>query len=248
MIKLERNFTPLFFSPQNVSRLTEKIKSSGTHVWHHDDVKNSLMELSDKKCAYCEVKLGEKSTYHEVEHFKDKNDYPDDVIEWNNLLPSCRHCNGSKGTHDVVEEPIVNPFEELPAEFFYIKNFRMKGRNEKGILTIDVLNLNDREHLVKPRCETGSIIAEKIEDSLTLFEGYLLNPTSKNKRKLIGTVRGILKECQRSAIFSAVSATVLHTSEDYLTLRDNMMAHKLWDEDMENLHIMSSNIQLPTTA
>lgn len=39
MIKLERNFTPLFFSPQNVSRLTEKFKSSGTHVWHHDDVK-----------------------------------------------------------------------------------------------------------------------------------------------------------------------------------------------------------------
>lgn len=61
MIKLERNFTPLFFSPQNVSRLTEKFKSSGTHVWHHDDVKNSLMELSDKKCAYCEVKLGEKA-------------------------------------------------------------------------------------------------------------------------------------------------------------------------------------------
>ncbi|HFW3885888.1 TPA: hypothetical protein ACIBLN_004837, partial [Salmonella enterica subsp. enterica serovar Cotham] len=92
-----------------------------------------------------------------------------------------------------------------------------------------------REHLVKPRCETGAIIAEKIEDSLTLFEGYLSNPISKNKRKLIGTVRGILKECQRSAIFSAVSATVLHTSEDYLTLRGNMMAHKLWDEDMENL-------------
>ncbi|EEQ18398.1 Uncharacterised protein [Yersinia intermedia] len=248
MIKLERNFTPLFFSPQNVSRLTERFKNNGSHVWHHDDVKNSLMEISDKKCAYCEVKLGEKSTYHEVEHFKDKNDYPDDVIEWNNLLPSCRHCNSSKGTHDVVHEPIINPFNDIPAEYFYIKNFRVKGKNGIGTLTIDVLNLNDREHLVKPRCETGTIISEKLEDSVVLFEEYISNPTNQKKRKLIGTVRGILNECQKSAIFSAVSATILHTSEDYLIIRDIMKANNLWDEDMEQLHLMSRSIKLPTKA
>ncbi|HEI9845364.1 TPA: hypothetical protein SLN72_002349 [Morganella morganii] len=248
MIKLERNFTPLFFSPQNVSFLTEKFKSSGAHVWHHDDVKNSLMDLSDKKCAYCEVKLGEKSTYHEVEHFKDKNDYPDDVIEWGNLLPSCRHCNGSKGTHDVVCEPIVNPFNNIPSDFFYIKNFRLKGKNEIGTLTIDVLNLNDRDHLVKPRCEIGSIISEKLEDSTFLFNEYILKPTNQKKRKLIGTVRGILKECQKTAMFSAISATILHTSEDYLIIRDNMKANDLWDEDMEQLHLMSRHIKLPTNA
>ena len=36
----------------------------------------------------------------EVEHFEDKKNNPNKVIEWENFLPSCKRCNGSKFTQD----------------------------------------------------------------------------------------------------------------------------------------------------
>ena len=79
--------------------------------------------MSNQKCAYCEGRLDLKSDYMEVEHFRDKKDYPNDVLIWENLLPSCKHCNGNKSSHDVVSEPIINPFVDVPREHIFLKSY-----------------------------------------------------------------------------------------------------------------------------
>ncbi|EOU6349313.1 TPA: hypothetical protein ACHKZ8_005011 [Escherichia coli] len=72
MIKLERNFIPDFFTRVDLLSLTQEFKDNGTSVWHHPEVKSACLKLSNGKCAFCEVKLEEASTYNEIEHFKDK--------------------------------------------------------------------------------------------------------------------------------------------------------------------------------
>ena len=109
MIKLERSFPPIFLTSIEVKRLTEEYKTTKNSVWNIVELKKALLETSYGKCAYCECDLTVESKYMEVEHFRDKDSYPDDVVEWLNLLPSCKRCNGAKGTHDTVIEPIVNP-------------------------------------------------------------------------------------------------------------------------------------------
>ncbi|WP_241755058.1 HNH endonuclease family protein [Citrobacter freundii] len=237
--------TPIFFHPNNVAHLTQEYKTNGTSVWKNSIVQDALLETSHKKCAYCEVKLNEKSTYLEVEHFKDKGSYPDDVIEWDNLLPSCKHCNGSKSTHDVVSEPIINPFTTNPVTHLSFKNYRVKWKTEIGKLTVEVLNLNDNEHFVKPRCEVGAILEDKLEKAQESMDKYILNQHHSTKRKIVGLIRGILSECQESSLFSAASATIIHTSQEYQAVRNDMLLHGIWDNSLEELHAASSKLSLP---
>ncbi|HHT4298683.1 TPA: HNH endonuclease [Citrobacter werkmanii] len=236
MIKLERNFTPDFFTRMDLESLTQDFKDNGTSVWHHPEIKAACLKLSHGKCAFCEVKLDEASTYNEVEHFKDKKKFPDDVIRWENLLPSCRHCNGSKQRHNVVLEPIINPCNDLPSEHLYMKGYRVKGRTVLGIQTVDVLNFNHREHKFIPRCKAGEVIESSIDDAIEKLNFYLANPSTRRKNILMNLVEAILNECQKTAPFSAVSASMLHRSVEYAQLRESMQIRRLWTDYMQELH------------
>lgn len=246
MIKLDRNFTPLFFTPANVIILTNKYKSEAAHVWQNDEVKTALANLSCSKCAYCEVLINQSSAYLEVEHFKDKKSYPDDVINWENLLPSCRHCNGSKGTHDVIEEPIINPFTLDPKKHLYFFNYRIKGKDDLGKMTVEALNLNDREHFVEPRFKVGNKISSMIEDALDLLTTYKDKASTQRKNKLLRAIRALLLECQSKTVFSAVSATILHANAEYDDLRKELKLLNLWSEELNDLDQHSLEIKLDT--
>lgn len=245
MIKLERNFTPEFFTREDLAALTNLFKKYDTHVWHHPEVKSACLELSHGKCAFCEVKLEEASTYNEVEHFKDKKTYPDDVIRWENLLPSCRHCNGSKQRHDVVAYPIINPCLDVPSEHLFMRGYRIKGRTPLGEETVDTLNFNHCEHKFIPRCKAGEVIDHSIDDAIDKLEDYLENPHTKRRNKLMNMVEAVLGECQKTAPYAAVSATVLHSSLDYAELRKKMIDLQLWTPYMQDLHEESSVYVLP---
>ncbi|MEG3132372.1 hypothetical protein SC206_02155 [Rouxiella sp. T17] len=237
MIKLNRNFTPIFFNPQNVSVLTAKFANNNkARVWHHYDVREACMTLSTNKCAYCEVMLDQKSTYMEVEHFKHKDAYPNEVIKWTNLLPSCRHCNGSKGDHDVVKEPIVNPCIDNPPDHFEMTGYRLIPKTPLGEMSIEVLNLNDVKHYVIPRCGIGSILSDNIELAQKYFQEYIANRNTKNKRKVVNLIRAILVQCQSDALFAAVSASVLHENRLYKKLVPDLMSQGLWASDLKLLH------------
>ncbi|EON3359533.1 hypothetical protein AB9H26_22755 [Yersinia enterocolitica] len=246
MIKLERNFTPDFFTRMNLQSLTQEFKDNGTAVWHHPEVKSACLKLSDGKCSFCEVKLDEASTYNEVEHFKDKSTFPDDVIRWENLLPSCRHCNGSKQRHNVVLNPIINPCNDLPSEHLYMIGYRIKGKTDLGTTTVDVLNFNHREHKFIPRCKAGEIIDSSIDDAIEKLNWFIESPNTRRKNILMNLVEAILDECQKKSPFSAVSATMLHRSVEYAHLRESMQIQDLWTDYMQELHDESLNLMLPS--
>lgn len=247
MIKIERNFTPVFFTPAHVAALTNAFKTSKAHVWQHKDVKEACLTLGNNKCAYCEVILNQKSTYLEIDHFRHKDYYPNEVIEWNNLLPSCRHCNGTKNDHDVVAEPIINPGVHNPAEHVYLKAYRLKGIDSLGEMTIEVLNLNDSEHYVIERCKVGSFIEEKIEEAEMKLQNFISSPIPARKRELNKVMRALMKQCQKDALFSAVSATSLHESEEYADIRNKMISHNIWSQQYESLHQNSLSLRLPVS-
>lgn len=50
-----------------------------------------------RRCGYCE-----DSAANEIDHFRPKNLYPDQVFVWQNYLPSCSPCNRRKGSRFAV--------------------------------------------------------------------------------------------------------------------------------------------------
>ena len=240
MIKINRCSPTDYLTSNKVLELTDKFKSEHKNVWANKCIKNTLMSMSYNKCAYREVKLGERGCYLEVEHFKDKHTYPDDVVNWDNLLPSCKHCNTSKSTHDVVNEPIINPCDIDPREHLYFQNYRLKGKTDLGDLSIEILDLNNRKHLVFPRCEVGDKLSERIEE---LNRSYSIS-NDREKRKLVRTIKAILEECQADSLFSALSASVVLMSDEYSNLKNKMVSDSLWDDELEELERKSKDLVL----
>jgi len=179
----------------------------------------------------------------EVEHFHDKHQYPDKVMDWNNLLPSCKHCNGHKSTHDVVTDPIINPFTDNPNDHLYFQYYRYKAKDIKGENTISVLDLNDGERkLVDTRFEIGNALQETLEEVLTKLDAYQDYPTISKKNKLVGAVTNIIRQCLPENEYSALCATVLHSCEEYKKLKVGMQKCDLWTSNMDDYDTLSRNI------
>lgn len=56
-------------------------------------IRDALRAMSGDRCAWCEAALGSGL---EVEHYLPKTSFPWLRYCWQNLLPACRECNGSK--------------------------------------------------------------------------------------------------------------------------------------------------------
>jgi len=244
MIKLERKYTPIRLNPILVSTLTDKFKKEGTNVWNVDWLKKSLLSLSYGKCSYCECNITEESKYMEVEHFEDKDNNPDKVLEWNNLLPSCKRCNGSKSTHDVIASPIINPFVIDPKQHLYLSWYRFKEKDLLGKATIEVVNLNHAERAIQKRFEVGEGLEELIDIAATRLTSYVDKQIIQRKNKLVNIVEEILKECIPESIYAGTCATVLHKSIEFNLTMKKMKSIGLWTSENENLFQKSKAIQL----
>jgi len=244
MIKLKRYDKPAFLSDEKVLELTKEFKEKKTTVWNKDEIKIPLLNSSHKKCAYCECKLDEESKYMEVEHFEDKDNNADKVVLWENLLPSCKRCNGSKGTHDVISKPIVNPYIDEPKEHFKLKNYKLKKKTDKGQESIDTCGLNDYERIGKVRFEIGFKLEETIEIVEDRYDLYIADKTTRRKNRLIKSLKGLLIECQLTSSYSATTSTILHSSETFNDLVQKLKDEELWDDEHQKLYDRSKKLVL----
>ncbi|MCI7782046.1 MAG: HNH endonuclease [Parabacteroides sp.] len=242
MIKLTRNTAPDKLSEEFVKEGTEKYKTTKESVWNVDWLKEALLNMSNQKCAYCEGRLDLKSDYMEVEHFRDKKDYPNDVLIWENLLPSCKHCNGHKNSHDVISEPIINPFVDFPKEHIFLKSYLYKPKDELGQSTIDVLDLNDSTRLVIARCTLGTEINKRLEERLHEIKTGLTQTGAKKRFK--NKMRELMKKCLPDAEYSAVCSTELISSTEYAEIVNLMKDLSIWDEEFEDYNSIISSIAL----
>ncbi|WP_095191942.1 HNH endonuclease [Pseudomonas sp. Irchel 3E19] len=242
MIKLERRPKPAYLSEAVVIELTQKFKNDGSSVWNHAQIKTPLLASSNEKCAFCECSLSDESKYMEVEHFRYKNLYKDSVVEWSNLLPSCKRCNIAKGVHDVVTDPLVNPYDVDPRHHLSFRLYQLRGKDKIGISTVDALDLNNSDRLVLRRFEVGEQVFRSVRVAADRLESYKNSTTAIRKNKLLNIVETILDECQPRAAYAATTATVALSDEEFLEVITQLRALDLWKDYLEEKLLAAQNI------
>ncbi len=240
MIKIERAPKPPQLNDEVKAELTQEYRDKESPVWRQSYIHDTLYDMSNGKCAYSEVKFDD-SSYMEIEHFKDKHQYPEFVVDWDNLLPSCKTCNDAKGTWDVVENPIVNPTVDNPQEHLFVKSFRFYGKDDVGKNTIDCLNLNDRTQFVESRSSDSCSIADQIE--LLDWESA---DTDRKKRNKVNKLLSIMNSCDRRNAYSAVLATyLLYELPSYHQLKEKIAADGYWSAALQAKENELREIALP---
>ncbi|WP_278572898.1 HNH endonuclease [Fusobacterium ulcerans] len=254
MIKIERSEKPEQLTEELQKKLTEEFKKhKEKSVWNKPFIREKLLEESNSKCVYCECFIGNGRKEMHIDHFHYKDKYIEEVVSWDNLNPSCPHCNKSKSTHDTYLFPIINPFEQNPKDYFYLKNYRYYSRNNdvEEIVrnTISVLGLNDTEKVVKFRFEQAEILIDKIED--------IYNFANENKEVLCYDIRKknrVLRGCHnlltkgiKTAEYSAYMATVIKENEYYSRLKQILIELNLWDEDLYALDEEVGEMKMQTS-
>ena len=236
MIKLKKGEKPKYLTKEKEQELTEVFKKDRTKsVWKHNEIGKALLESSSYKCAYCECELQKEDSYMQIEHFKDKDTYPDDVVNWDNLLPSCSRCNRKKWTLDVVSKPIINPYIDNPKSHLCQQAFRLYSKDIKGETTITELFLNDDHRVVYHRFLASNEIGRQLTE--LVGESHNLNKTRNGVNRL-------LLSCQPNQPYSAFIACALHSNQDYTALKELLINNRLWDEDLDELHNKSIDIAL----
>lgn len=239
MIKLKRGHAPRELTPEVVANKVARFKKDEKQrVWDEPYIKQALLDMSHGKCCYCECNVVEECKYFEVEHFHGKKKYPDEVVDWDNLLPSCKRCNVRKHEHDTKAEPIVDPSKEDPRE--HLSLFRcaiFRPKNDKGRNTIDVLDLNDLDRLAAKRLVISGAMAKKVGE-LSEWAKKLVDGTwsgTHNERKLMNGVTDLFQSCGAAAKFSAVKTTAVLTDPMYDGLKEDMQQMGIWTSEMSEL-------------
>ena len=244
MIKLNLPQEPPELTAQK-ARLTAEYREKKKTVWSEgavgETIKRVLCEMTHNKCAYSEAPLETNGSVMHIEHFYPKSIYPERVVEWGNLLPTCATCNAGKGALDVGKTPIVNPLRDDPKDFLYVEGFRYRACDQKGVgqRTIDVLRLNNLAQFGVPRFKAAQYIVEAIERVLRQADGiadYLLR----------GEVLQLMGEAGPSHPYAAVIATHLLYEHDGLAKLETLLRDRgAWDEHLAAAKQTLVSIALP---
>lgn len=252
MIKLNRLDKPSELTPEVEKQLIGEYKKTEKSVWKKDFITVPLLKMSHNKCCYCETILGVQARPMQVEHYHCKSLYPDEVVKWENLLPSCSECNSNKSTIDTYKTPLIDPSVDNPREYLYLKCFMIKSKDNnilsKGRLTVDKLDLNNQSKLVIPRIKIANAMYYKLKDihKKTIALNSREDGKLYNKSKIINTLVDILKMAQPDAEYSAFMATIILTDEDYIEIVNILKAKSLWTNELESLHNCADEIKLDT--
>lgn len=247
MIQLIRPNAPTVMTEDFIDNGVNQFIQNGSSVWNIDEIKTTLSEMSGGKCAYCELKLGEGAAYLEVEHFYSKQHHAQRVLEWENLLPSCRRCNGKKGNWDVAahDQMLVDPVLMNPTDHIRLDEaYRPSGLTLEGQNTVVEIGLDDIHRLGVLRYKLGESFKRKLEDLHMRYVDLPPGATARQRRSIIRSIKAALEMCRCDQPFSAVIATVLMRNANYATLKAAMMAAGEWDLELENDHLTAATSSL----
>ena len=240
MIKLDRSPCPEELTEEVRQKLTQVFKDTGKSVWkapHAPYIEEPLLKSSHNKCAYCEGDVTTGSSFMEVEHFHDKSTHPDEVVKWENLLPSCKRCNGKKHTFNTKLEPFINPYEINPKEHLVFSDYTLFPKTIAGRNTINELLLNDPQRLHTVRYKIGKELTKQIEDLHEKVCDYKngVKPSSRTRNSIISTLENLMVEALPTSTYSATVATVMTNNAYFLTIVDILKQLDLWSPDMDNM-------------
>lgn len=243
MIKLTRPECPTELTAEIKASLTDEFLKTGNSVWNKSYIRAGLRAMSGGKCAFCECKLEEESKYLEVEHFAHKDKYKDQVVEWKNLLPACRRCNGQKSTHDVIIEPIINPAEDDPRASLTFYCYRFSALDQKGQTTLETLSLNDYNRLTLGRFKIGDNILNQLDELAISARSYSPGVTTiRTNNRISLKLRNLLIEAQPSAEYAGTAATIILSSPDYEFVKTRLSDHGLWTKEFSDFDQVMQSI------
>ncbi|MEQ6048474.1 HNH endonuclease [Lysinibacillus capsici] len=237
MIKINKVPCPIELTEKVKLDLTEEFKKSDKSVWQVDYIKNALLDSSHNKCAYCECLLNRESNYMEVEHFHHKKKYPDEVVEWDNLLPSCRRCNGKKHAYDTKLNPFVNPAIMDPKEHIILDNNRLRPITLEGENTIEELNLNDSTKVVSVRHELTEATNKSLEFIFQDVLDYIQNPNTRRMNRIISSLEELLKEGEAKSAYAGIVSASIINSPTFKAIRKLLLSKIKWDSFLEDKYI-----------
>ncbi len=123
------------------------------------DDAQSLYEAFHGKCAYCEAKMDHVSA-SQVEHYRPKKKFSEQMFDWQNWLLSCGRCNQKKWLHfpDCDGQPcLLNPSAEDPSNHLNFVGAQVRGKTHRGKETIGLVGL-DRSPLEDERTQWLMVI------------------------------------------------------------------------------------------
>lgn len=171
------------------SKIPKEQKEKLLVHYRHQEIKSVLFQSSLQKCAFCETKPGESGNI-EVEHFAPKSIYPELAFKWENFLPACRKCNGSKDDHDTVNLPIVNPYDVNPEDIFHYNDIKIAANDayeEVGERTIRVCGLNS-VRLMRPRADilvSLHSFSQALDEAIKDYEEAETDIKKQNRKRKI---------------------------------------------------------------
>lgn len=235
MIFIKRTAPPKELTDEVVKNLTNLYKEKNSSVWNKKYIKEALLSMGYNKCCYCEAPLDQQGLYMQVEHYHPKSLYPDEVVDWDNLLPVCQSCNSKKRDLDTANVPFIDPSKQNPQNLFTINNYRYEARenNEKARKAIETLGLNSVDKLVLARFKVGNTLLGRIEK---LCESVAANQSDYNLLVPNATeLVGILESVQKNKAYSATGSSLLINSDYYKKIKDIFEKSNVWDADLKKL-------------
>lgn len=247
MIQLFALPRPAKLTDELVIKLTERYQKTGESVWIQRFIKEVLLKMSHDKCSFCECNIVEESKYMEVEHFFAKSIYESKVVDWDNLLPACKRCNGCKSDHDVAIEAIIHPVNDKPNEHLKFNLYFLKGKTELGKTTVQVMQLN-HVRVLQPRQKIGLKTRQQLDNLEDWVEQYVETPSVRLRNKIHAYLQGILIEAQPDSEYSATVATVIWNDDSYRTIKDFFQKQDWWNSEFQELEKAIENNSFEMTT
>jgi len=145
-----------------------------------DAIKSNILPLlkamagKRERCMYCEDSHGA-----DIEHFRPKTSYPDDMFTWENLLLCCTECGRFKGDQFPLKDGLpllVDPTAGEPWQFLdfdpttgnIVARFDplLGDWTAKGDATVEILHLNRREALASGCMKTYRRLKTLVESAM----------------------------------------------------------------------------------
>lgn len=135
----------------------------GQHIWsmvsptpaERADIWEKINAMQGARCAYCEVAMNPDNRH--IEHFWQRNRYPQGTFAWSNLFGSCNRmgtCGDHKDTCGLYDPAVlVKPDVDNPDDFFVFASDGnvsprmglLPGLHLRAVETIRIFNLNGPE-------------------------------------------------------------------------------------------------------
>ena len=245
MIKLERGERPKELTDEVCEELKKLYaEDRDKDVWNSTKIKKPLKEamldMSHGKCSYCESRLEIESKDATIDHFLPKSKNPDEVVNWENLFPSCLRCNRKKNDN---EDRLVNPCLDKPADYIGLakKNpFRLVGIDDEkiGKNTITAIGLNDIVRVMGIRMEQWENIYQHMEEIYEDLQevGYQKKYKTRFER--------LMGKCTAGNDYAAVKATNMLNDDIYKSIKQILVSEGVWTSNLQEMENEIQDISL----